>query len=152
MPTPHRDDGDGEARKLGVTSIGFDETEFTARSAFSTQLYKYQTPIMASSAGDQSPEANGSGTKRKSSDAGGQARAKRNRYISIAWYATQVRCLRQRLCILIDTPLQQRVQAAQDQMQWPGAVPALRQPQPRMRLRAQLLRCQLQRVRVCHLT
>lgn len=49
---------------------------------------------MTSSVGEQSPEATGSvqGGKRKSEDGGGSMpRAKRNRYISIAWYVIKAR-------------------------------------------------------------
>lgn len=85
----------------------------------------------------QEEEAAG-GKKRKAEDGQPQQRSKRNRYISIA-------------CNEVSTGMQYEqsrrtrwlrpstVQASQDQMQRPDALPALRQPQPRMRLRAQLL-------------
>lgn len=86
------------------------------------------------------------GSKRKNPDGSEstqQQRAKRNRYISIACNECK-RCAHLHLHIhrLVLTPCQ-----AQDQVQWPDAVPALRQPPARVSVCAQLLQ-QLQGLRV----
>ncbi|EGD98695.1 hypothetical protein TESG_05972 [Trichophyton tonsurans CBS 112818] len=65
--------------------------------------------------------------KRKAEPATGtQTRAKRNRYISLAWYAlTPSSCSPVKVAIN-RVVVKQRVQEAQDQVQRPGALPALR--------------------------
>jgi hypothetical protein len=91
------------------------------------------------------PGDSSSNAKRKSEDASAQPRAKRNRYISIAWYVWHAD-MHPPLGIMAKRK-QQRVQAPQDQVQRAITMSALRQSQPRMHVCAQLLQ-QLQGVRV----
>jgi hypothetical protein len=71
-----------------------------------------------------SPVDGSPASKRKNDDPDQPRRAKRNRYISIAWYVPRIENGHDAVEL---TNSQQRVQAAQDQMQWADSVPEMRQ-------------------------
>lgn len=97
-----------------------------------------ESPVSVQDGGGSNSNSSG---KRKSDESQQQQqqRAKRNRYISIAWYATTLHSsfINSQSPILHTSPYRQqtdahkqRMQATKDQMQWPDSVSAMRQPRP----------------------